>query len=297
MKLTQDRINNPPDDNYIQKWLDLAKEIGATHVALDQPMDNPKDNNSIDSTRHWLKFTRQRGLLVYHRHKALGIEGMYGHKKDPLQDYVKLSANYILHNPDFFKAGDLFAMPEPHLGGIVGVQECKPQSTCIFPSVSAFNKFLRDYVVATDKAFAQIGIKGKIKNGLFGLGGYEVAGLDNPDHIGTSIIEPETVKTLNNILAIDHYPDQPDDMETDLKTILNLWQGVKLFISEWGTINGETIDQMRQTLEVFRKFQVLGINYWHLGPGPAKATEALVNDDLSKRPAFYELQAWFTGKR
>lgn len=292
MKETKDRVENQRSDDFINRWLDAAVELGATHVAIDTPMTSPKGNQSIDYTRKWLQPLRGRGLKVNHRHPILSMEGDYGVHKDPNQDFVRIIDAYIRTNRDFFQDGDLFGIPEITNVGINGVN-CS--SNCIFSNKDLFNLFLQKYTIQTRQAFSDIGLSGVRVGGFEGYDGFIAAGLNNPNWQGKSFLDHQTVEIFGNIIAIDHYPKNIATMDSDLRVIQSIWPGRKLFIGECGMINGESPMEFRQCLEVFRQHtEIFGMNYWHMGMG---GPESLLNEDFSKRPNFYELQAVYKGQR
>jgi hypothetical protein len=291
MKETKDRIRNPRSNDFIERWMDAAKELGANYVAIDTPMENPTNGNSFEYTNNWLIRARQRDLNIFHRHPSLSFEGIYDVKKDPTKDYSDVAANYIKQNPNFFRSGDLFSLPEPQNGGISGLN-CNQD--CIFQSRSEFNEFLQNFVKKCQAAFSEIGLKDQVQVGFFGFDGFVTAGLDNPDWLGKTALDSQTMAAMNNNLAVDHYPKKAENMTADIKTIKSAWPNAKLFFSEIGAGNGESPEQMRTIFSAIRDSDALGINYWHLGMG---GQEALINEDFSKRPNFYEVQAWFKGQR
>jgi len=293
MKETKDRVENQRDDDFVNKWMDAASELGVTHVAIDTPLDNPKGEDSIDYTRRWLNAARKRSLLVFHRHMPLTAEGIYDRKKNPDVDYLKMVEDYVIQHPDFFREGDIFSVPEIQNWGIKGGTYC-PQDVCIFDSRESYNTFIRDLASVAETAFAGIDLKDKVKVWGHGFDGFVTAGLDNPDWEGKSFIEPATMLAMDNVLSLDHYPNPSAKMETDLEIIRNVWPQALLFISEWGTIHGESVSEMRKVLEIFQRYPVIGINYWHMGMG---GQEALLEDDFSKTDRFEELKAWFHGQR
>jgi len=292
MKETKDKICNQNDQNFIERWVAKAKELGANYVAVETPYDNPACGNSLDYTRRWISAIRAAGLKVWHRHMPLAFEGIYGVNKQK-GDFLDLIANYIKNNADLFKEGDIFTpIPEPQNGGIVGITYCS-QNLCLFDSKEHFNQWLRAAIETAENAFAQIGLDGKIKIGYFGFDGFVAWGSNNPDWHG--ILEDETVKKMGNI-TIDHYPELiGQTMEQGLREVMARYPGVPIIIGEWGSVGQGNIEQqVLDSMGAAKKLGVAGFNYWHLGIG---GNEALINSDFSNRPQFDEVQSFFQGQR
>ncbi|HLD11532.1 MAG TPA: hypothetical protein VJB91_01355, partial [Patescibacteria group bacterium] len=294
MKYTKDVICSPKDEVWIGKWVDKAVEIGATHVAVSTPYDNPKCGNAVEYTKTWIRVIRSKGLHVFHRQMPLQFEGIYDNPKSPGTNFITQVSNYIKANKENYQEGDIFTpVPEPQNGGIAGVSYCA-QNTCIFNNASSFNKWLRDITVSSRDAFASIGLKDKVKVGYYGFDGYIAWGHNNPDWQGKGFLENDTVNLIGHI-AVDHYPEAVGtSMGPDLEELEKRFPGIPIIIGEWGTIGwGDTEQQVRNSMGGAKKSSVVGFNYWHLGPG---GNEALINNDFSNRPQFDEVQLFYKPK-
>lgn len=295
MKYTKDVICAPdrPDHDWVGRWMDAMTGLNLNYVSIEQPYDSPDCGDALGYTRMWVDEARARGFNVWHRHMPLQFEGIYDTVKDPQANYLSLIADYIISNPSFFRAGDIFTpVPEPQNGGIRGVTYC-PQDICIFDDAAEFNRFLREAILVSKEAFQEIGLDGSIKIGYYGFDGFITGGLHNPDWQGKSFLEPETVAAMDGIIAIDHYPPPDGSMDEDLRTLREVWPDARYVISEYGAIHeGDPVGQIDDAFTAFQDHGVLGVNYWHGGPG---GNEGLLNPDMTPNDAYYAVQKYFTG--
>lgn len=289
MKETKDRICYQRTQEFINKWVDQAVELGANYVSIETPYDSPTCGDTISYTKLWTNAIRAKGLKVWHRHMPLAFEGIYNTSKNPTRDYLQLIVSFIKNNPFLFAAGDIFTpIPEPQNGGIYGVNYCS-YSICIFKNAADFNAWLRNAMDVSDTAFKSIGMGGKIKIGYFGFDGYIAWGDNNPDWNG--ILEDATVIKMGNI-TIDHYPEiVGDTMYNDLNELEARYPNIPIIIGEWGTITGGSIEQqVITTMQAARRSSVVGFNYWHMGIG---GNESLIREDFSRMPHFDKVQAFY----
>jgi hypothetical protein len=293
MKETKDRICNMPDHGYIERWVDKAKELGVTHVAVETPYDNPACGDAVSYTKTWVDVIRSRGLKVWHRHMFLAFEGIYDTPKNNSTDYLAKTRDYIKAHRDFFAEGDIFTpAPEPQNGGIGNMTYCA-QGVCQFRDIKHFNQWLRDAIDVSNQAFSEIGLGGKVKTGYYGFDGFIAWGSNNPDWNG--ILEDTTVQKMGNI-TIDHYPELiGQTMKQGLDELQSRYPGVPIIIGEWGSAgSGDVERQVIDSMGACNRPGVVGFNYWHMGMG---GNEALINNDFSSRPQFDEVQSFFKGQR
>lgn len=307
MKFQQDALCNQPSTSTINSWLDKAIEIGATHVAVSTSYESVACGDAQAFTQKWVTLIRARNLKVWFRRKTNAFEGFNGVSKHRSPDgnrHLKIMSDAIVNYPQFIENGDIFTpFPEPQNGGISGVTWCGSPANCQFGHASDFNEWLRMAqtmaklaIRATGKNIATtIGDPNGVFIGAYGFDGFIVAGLNNPDWEGHSFLEPATVAAMDNVIAIDHYPNAGGSMAVDLAKIHAVWPSAKIAIGEYGTIN-ESTDAARVAAvqEAFTAFKnapyVVAVNYWHLGYG---GNEALLNSDNSKRPAFTTVQSFY----
>jgi hypothetical protein len=293
MKETKDKICSPDDSEFISKWVDKAKELGANYVAVETPYDNPNCGDSLAYTKAWVNIIRSKGLKVWHRHMYLPFEGIYNTSKDNSIDYLQKISTYIKNNPDIFAPDDIFTpQPEPQNGGISGLTYCD-QGVCQFSSIANFNQWLRDAIDASENAFVSIGLGGKIKIGYYGFDGFVAWGSNNPDWHG--ILEDATVQKMGNI-TVDHYPELiGQTMKQGLDELQTRYPNTPIIIGEWGSVGStDTQQQVLNSMAAAKRPGVVGFNYWHLGMG---GNESLINSDFTNRSQFDEVQSFFTGQR
>ncbi len=150
-------------------------------------------------------------------------------------------------------------------------------------------------MTAANQAFQTIGLGGQVYVGYFGFSGFTVWGDDNPDWHG--VLEDATVQQMGEI-AVDIYPqNNGEQMQEDLNEYIAKYPNVPLIISEWGAIKCTTDRQVEEVIINMSQSKlpnVVGFNYWTMGRGQC---EALVNDDLSPRLAYYIVQEFYLGQR
>ncbi len=290
MKVTKDVICGPKDRAYIENWVNRAAELGATHIAISTPYDNPRCGDAVSYTKTWISVIRAKGLKVWHRQMPLAFEGIYDTPKNAGIDYQAMIRDYIINNKDNYQAGDIFTpIPEPQNGGIQGFSYCA-QNVCMFNSISHFNQWLRSAIDTSNSAFNQIGLGGKVSVGYYGFDGFVAWGHNNPDWNG--ILEDATIAKMGNI-TIDHYPEAVGtSMEADLAELTSRYPGVPIIIGEWGTINGGDREAaVRNSMgAAARNSSVVGFNYWTMGPG---GNEALVDDSFNLMIQYDEVQTFY----
>lgn len=297
MKYSKDVVCNPPSDTFIATQVQKAKELGANYIAISTPYNNPSCGDSLALTKKWVAAIRAQGLSVWHRHMGLSFEGLYGIPKKYNDDYLQLISNYIIENKDLFKDGDIFTpTPEPDTAGIGGVTYC--DKVCAFKDNAEFNQWIRNAQLVSKLSFAQIGLP-NLKIGYYGTSGFIVVGENNPDWFGKSFLEPATVTAMDNVIAMDSYPESyGGNMKTVLDKAHEIWPNATFMIGEWGTISAsnETIanEQIMSTMSSAKRSYVSGFNYWTMGPS---GQEGLLNTDGSIKSTFTNVQSFYTGKK
>lgn len=306
MKYTKDVVcGTQPSDTFIANSISRAVELGATHVGIATPYENPTCGSSRDLAVRWITAARAAGLKIWHRHAHLAFEGIYSTSKTKSPDGTRFhtaTANWITANADLIAPGDIFTPEaEPQNGGIAGVTYCGNPSVCQFSSAADFNEWLRTAQLVSKLALqangfdvaTTLGDSNGVFVGLYGFDGFVTWGNDNPDHVGTSKLEASTVAAMDNIIAIDHYPSA-QSMATDLDEAHAMWPNAQYVIGEYGTI-GATTETARQTAaeDAFSAFAarswIKGVNYWHLH----WSNEGLLNTDFTKRANFTVVEGYY----
>lgn len=293
MKYTKDVVCNPPSDAFILSEVSKIKELGANYIAISTPYDNPSCGDSLALTKRWIDAARAQGLSIWHRHMGLSFEGIYGVAKTKDANYLTLITNYIKNNPTLFKDGDIFTpTPEPDTAGIYGVTYCN--STCAFDNREDFNTWIRSAQSQVKQAFVTIGVP-TIKVGYYGTSGFIVFGENNPDWYGKSFLDQSTVEAMDNVIAMDSYPETyGGTMSNALDGAHRLWPNAKIVLGEWGTITATSdtnaVSQIQASMSSAKRPYVTGFNYWNLGPS---GNEGLLNDDLTDRPSYSAVQSFY----
>ncbi|GEM_PF-5755415 len=272
MKVTQDAMRNPADARHIDASMELVNDLGATHVAIETMYDDGGGQfDQIGQAQTWVDSIRFADRLVLHRHTDTRYEGFYDQPKTSM-DFRPVIHDYIVNNPTLFAPGDIFVpFPEPQNGGVNGLNGCA-QDVCQYDSVEVFNRTLRDYIDVSNEAFAKIGFnEGDIRVGHYGLDGFVVAGLNNPDWEGKTFLEPETVAALGNVITVDHYPDEGDFIGDDYKKMEAVHPDAKFAVGEFGpqghadeTVSDEEmVDGYQRALEAFQNDKrIVFVNAW-----------------------------------
>ena len=306
MKETKDRVCNPWGAEQIGIFVQRAKELGATHVTLETPYDNPvcdgarEGNFSIDYTKQWIDEIRAHDLGVWHRHMFIPFEGIYRDhmplekRKEPNLPYADMVAQYIADHPDFFQRGDVFTlMPEPQNGGIeqYGTKDCGPSNVCIFPTIQSFNDFLVVGLDAARAEFAKLGLEDDITFSCCGFDGYMMWGDNNPDHQGRTKIDSRIGSRA--IFSIDHYPAPDSTMEADLREFRYMWGNVPIIVEEWGATRDDRdpVADIEESLTALREDpHIIGVGYWQGGP---QGHEGLLTPNLRPNASFTAVQEQF----
>jgi hypothetical protein len=290
MKESKDRVCGPRTRSFIDQWMATAVDLGANYVAIETPYDDPACASALTYTREWTNSARAHGLRVWHRHMPLAFEGIYDTPKDPSKNYIAMITDYIRTNPELFMPGDIFTpTPEPQNGGVRHVTYCS-QGVCQFDDAAHFNRWLREAIIESERAFADIGMAGQVRVGYYGFDGFVAWGSKNPDWNG--ILEDRTVEVMGNI-TIDHYPETiGDTMENALNELTARYPGVPIVIGEWGSIENRTnlIEQINSAMTAAMRPEVIGFNYWHMGMG---GHEALIDENFNRFPHFETVREFF----
>ena len=286
MKITQDNVNSPLSTAQKDLACQRASELGVKYIALALPYDSP-----IAQRLEWVQTAKKYGLLIWHRSSWYSDEGWYNTPKNVTNDRIQDTVNWIKANATIFQNGDIFTpKPEPQNMGVVGLNG---YSNPRFSSVAVFNKWLRDMTIACKQAFTDIGKD--VRVGYWGFDGFVTCGYNNPDWSGKSFLEPATVQAMDNIITVDHYPSLVGKPMTDfLNVFKKTWPTAKMVLGEYGAAQLSTIEaqttEINASMTALKDPIVLGVNYWHIGPG---GTEALINSDFSKKATFDVVKGYY----
>jgi hypothetical protein len=292
MKYSKDRVCNQLKIPEINKLIADAKNLGATHISLETPYDNPSCGNAVAYTKEWIDAAKNQGINVIHRHMFTKFEGIYDKQKNNKLPYPEMIYKYITDHPDFFQDGDMVQpMPEPDNSGIEGFN-CN--SNCFFKTAEDFNKFIRDIYTSTKQALKDIG-KENVVLSCCSFSGFTAAGLDNPDW-QDGILEKETLEVLGNVVSIDHYPQGNATMQSDMDELVTRHPNWIIDIGEWGAIKkGENpVSEINETMPALKRPEIRSVTYWHIGP--VGNGEGLTDEKINPLPPFYAVQTFFKPK-
>lgn len=317
MKYTKDNICGQSTTSTIDSMIADVKAAGANYISISGYYDDPSCASDQAYMTKWVGEIRASGLKVWWRMKDLSWEGDYsvtkatstivsGVHQGRMDTWLNTNSS---NTPLTMLSGDVFTpFAEVQNGGINGINYCGPSSVCQFANQTEFNTFI--HTVYTD---AKARVPAGVKVGYWGFDGFILAGLNNPDHQGSSYLD-STSLTQSGEVTVDDYPSSygsgatgvPDNYAAHLPIFHTVIQSVTgsstipLIIGEYGTINAtSTVDQNYQiNLEVpmaQADSLVKGFNYWNLGPVNDITGEGLIKNDFSLKPGYTSLQHYFLG--
>lgn len=297
MKYTKDVICAPLATSTVDTQLDKIVEIGATYVSISGFYDDPVCNPDLPYLTKWAVEARSKGLKIWWRMKDLSFEGDYSITKATSPDgnrHKNTMITWLKANASLIHSGDMFTpFAEIQNGGIQDVTFCA-SSTCQFSSAADFNKYIRELQIIVPSI-----LPAGVYIGYYGFDGFVAAGLGNPDHSGTSYIETDTRTSMGEV-AIDHYPEAiGSTFAIDLPIVHTaLGADIPVIIGEYGTIDATSESNQAAILNSeFPALQadneIVGFNYWNLGPVNDVTGEGLVKTDYSNKAGFTVVQTFF----
>lgn len=302
MKYSKDVVCNQPSQATVDTMVQRAKDSGANYIAISTQYDNTATGycgngvtgNALALTTKWVNSIRAHGLHVWFRQMSNSFEGINGVTKvSNTPAYTNFIVNYILANPTLYQPGDIFTpTPEPDSAGISGVTYCP--TICQFTNATDFNNWIQNTQVAVKNAFTQIGVS-NVQVGYYGTSGFIVYGANNSDWYGKSFLTAATVASMNNVIAMDDYPESfGQNLSYSMTGFHKVWPNATLVMGEWGTIDAtnsaQAVQQVNTSMAAAKQPFVTGFNYWNLGPA---GHESLLNSDLSTNATYTAVQNFF----
>ena len=211
--VAKEKMNDASYDAVINEQVRNIASLGATHVAI----GTPYDPEFLPFMRRWVVAARKNRLHVYYRANLAGWEGWFGYKKIDTKEHMKGIEDFIVQNPDLFEDGDILTTCTECENGALG----DPRSN---GKLDEFRKFLIDEYKVSQSAFAKI--HKNVATNYYSFNG-DVAKL---------VMDKETTKALDGIVAIDHYVKSVERLDRDI-TSLAQSSGGKIVLSEWGAPN------------------------------------------------------------
>ena len=285
MSRTKDTMRGQLSTGNMATICNNIAQLGATHIAvacpLDEPADYPDPKPTAGYLTNWVAAIRNAGLKVFFRNMWINFEAIYdAPKKTPTSDpaialgaaatvlngtdttsYLYKTWNYIKTHGSLFAAGDIWGpSPEPESQGIGAGQ------SDMFSSYAVMGQWLVDNKTVADDAFTNtLGYSaGQIITGMTSING----GTVQLDQIN------DTYWSQIGRCSIDHYIGYPV-YSSDLETIYAN-AGVDLYINEWGPTagyggslnDGFRADDINKMYRLFSsKSYIKGVNYWQAVSG------------------------------
>ena len=251
---------------------------GATHIAI----ATPYDEEFLSYLNRWVAEARKNNLKVWFRGNLSGWEGWFQYPRVTRQEHLQGVVDFVTHNPDLFKDGDIFTpCPECENGG--------PGDPRMTGDIAGFRAFLIEEYETLSEVFKAHGVDISLS---YSSMNYDVAHL---------IMDPQTTRALGGIVAIDHYTADPAKLARDVSMIARD-SGGKVFLGEFGApipdIHGEmTAEAQAEWLRtafalLAEEKDLLGLNYWVNEGG----STALWKDGIA-RPGVEVLHEFFTKKK
>lgn len=275
--LTLYKQNDASFDREIHKELSSIKAMGANYVTI----DGAYDTSYIPWMKRWVNSARKKGLHKWFRGNFSGWHGWFGPKDMTREEHIQALKSFIISNADLFQDGDSFtACPECEYGGAGNPLDTK--------DFKGFRKFMLDEYEVMNDSFSKI--HKKVYTNWFSM---------NPD-IANEILDTETVNKIGNIITLDYYVKDPQELDKGINFFLNKFPNAKILIGEFGAplpaINGTmTEKEQAQFIEKILmhlynyKDKIIGINYWVSYYGDT----SLLHSDYTPKTAFSTVKSYF----
>lgn len=246
--LSREKLNDPSFNTTINKQVAQIAATGATHVAI----ATPYDEEFYPMLERWTASARRNNLKVWFRGNWSGWEGWFNYPRITREEHIKKTEEFIKKHQDIFVDGDVFsACPECENGG-----PGDPRRT---GDVAGHRKFIIDEYRITKAAFRSI--NKNIASNFNSMNG----------DVARVVMDKDTTKALDGIVAIDHYVKTPEILISDVRRISKATGG-KVVLGEFGApipdINGNLSEEeqalwIREAMSEFiQMHEVAGINYW-----------------------------------
>lgn len=280
MKQSRDRaremLHDPSAVSTIDAQMQLIKEAGATHVAI----DTPYDQEFIPILRQWVASARRHGLLVWFRGNFSGWEGWFGYAPISREQHKKLLTAFLENNADIFESGDVFtSCPECENGG--------PKDPRRTGDAAGYRAFLIEERVLALREFQK---QNKTISVYASMNG----------DVARTVIDHDTAHALGGVILVDHYVDTPERFSRDVRALsgaLRARVGVGEFGAPIPDLQGEMTEAeqakyVEGMLEGLynQNMTVPLVNYWVLEGG----STALVSDWGTPRMAYSMLKKYYT---
>lgn len=276
--LSREKMHDESFNFVIDTQVKKIATTGATHVAI----ATPYDEEFFPILQRWVTAARKYNLKIWFRGNWSGWEEWFGYPKIDMHTHIMKTQEFILKHPDIFQDGDIFtACPECENGG--------PGDPRITGDIEGHRQFLIYEYLITKSAFIQIGKK--VASNYNSMNG----------DVASAVMDKATTKSLDGIVAIDHYVTTPEELVAKINQIATQ-SGGKVVLGEFGApipdINGDLTEAQQaawisQALSLLVKTpNIIGINYW-TNQG---SSTALWNDDGSEKKAVSVIKNFYSAK-
>lgn len=246
--LAREKLDDPQFDAVIDMQVRNIALTGANYVAI----GTPYDEEFLPILKRWVKAARKYHLHVWFRGNFSGWEGWFGYEQIDRATHIAKTKVFIFNNTDLFEDGDIFS----------SCPECENGAKSNFGDsdvVQEYRAFLiEEYRISKD-AFIQI--DKNVQSNYFSMNG-DVAKL---------VMDISTTTTLDGIVVVDHYVEDPKIFAEDLRELAKQ-SGGQIVLGEFGApipdIHGKMNDEKQKLWleevlnEIRRVDHVVGVNYW-----------------------------------
>ena len=280
MKLSKDRMNDPLSTLEANKYLDLYKSIGATHVDVSTVIGHPEFK---DYTTLLMNAVHDKGMNATIRSAHMNMEGLYGAEKfvgsnrKPPQFWIDEAVNALKDLP--WKAGDEVAIYPERTENI-----WQDETAFLWPnSPDNYAKFFFNLHEALDIAINVPFVK-------FGLSANNASEL-------LSGWMPRAMSETYGVVVVDHYVDgDPVKYEADIRKI-NQMYGKPVYVQESAPHRFEVPDSAKAMAHyaVNKKLEIEGILHGYGAWGGWSGTPESVISGDALTPAGEALKEWWEG--
>lgn len=280
MKYSRDRARLGFDKSLYTQQLSDIKKLGAEYVAI----DTPYDEEFYPFLKQWVDSAHSLGLHVWFRGNFSSWEGWFGYQRTlSRSEHKELTQQFIANHPSIFSDKDSFtACPECE-NGVAG-------NPLITGDMKGYKQFMIDELTTVEETFSMI--HKHVYSNWFSM---------NPD-VAQKILDNDTVEKLHNLIVLDCYVKNSNQLQDRLAYLHKKFPHAKLFLGEFGApiphINGYMNDnQQAQFVDsiltsVYQENKVIGVNYWVSSGG----STALFSDYEVPKPVASVIQDYFIPK-
>ena len=208
--LAKERMSDIFFVNVVDKQISSIAETGVTHVAI----GTPYDEEFLPFLRMWVNSIRRQKLNVWFRGNFSGWEGWFDYPFINEEEHLEKTRKFILENSELFEDGDIFSSCTECENGRIG----DPRDT---KDVDEYRKFLINEYAVSRGAFEEI--DKDVASNYFSM---------NAD-VALLVMDKVTTRELGNIVVIDHYVRDPEELSKDIEKISET-SGGSVVLGEFG---------------------------------------------------------------